>query len=146
MPDETKLAVTNGASHGSATSKTFGAVKHCSLLLVLSSLFVDHPSLTVALHEPVRFSNSCSLRRSRSPAQVNVGIRRASKVVTERYEGLWRSKANHFSIGDFDQLDGVGDRPHIVISGVSYAPNAILMIRDLLRGKLLFRSHPSRDE
>jgi hypothetical protein len=63
-------------------------------------------------------------------------------VVTERYEGLWRSKADQFSIGDFDQLDGVGDRPHIVISGVSYAPNAILMIRDLLRGKLLFRSQP----
>src|SRR5258708_10914532 len=94
VPDETKLAITNCASRGSATSKTFGAVQHCNLLLVLSSLFVDHPSFTVALRELVRFSNSSSLRRSRSPAQLNLGHRRASKVVTERYEGLWRSKAD----------------------------------------------------
>ena len=65
VPDETKLAITNRASRGSATSKTFGAVQHCSLLLVLSSLFVDHPSFTVALHEPVRFSNVCSSLRTR---------------------------------------------------------------------------------
>jgi len=43
VPDETKLAITNCASRGSARSKTFGAVWHCSLLLILSSLFVDHP-------------------------------------------------------------------------------------------------------
>src|SRR6478672_7476301 len=61
VPDETKLAITNCASRGSARSKAFGAVGHCSLLLVLSSLFVDHPFFTVALHEPVRFSNACSL-------------------------------------------------------------------------------------
>ena len=46
---------------------------------------------SVALHEPVCFSNACSLRRSRSAAQLNVGKRRASKGVTERYESLWRS-------------------------------------------------------
>jgi hypothetical protein len=33
---------------------------------------------------------------------LNLGNRRASKVVTERYEGLWRSKADHFSMRDFD--------------------------------------------
>jgi hypothetical protein len=93
VPDETKLAITNCASRGSATSGTFGAVQHCSLLLVLSSLFVDHPFFTVALHEPVRFSNAYSLRRSRSATQLNVGNRRASIVVTERYEGLWRSQS-----------------------------------------------------
>jgi hypothetical protein len=43
MPDETKLAITDCASRGSARSRIFGAVGHCSLLLVLSSLFVDHP-------------------------------------------------------------------------------------------------------
>ena len=56
-----------------------------------SSLFVDHPFFTIALHEPVCFSNACSLRRSRSAAQLNVGNRRASRGVTERYEGLRRS-------------------------------------------------------
>jgi hypothetical protein len=81
VPDETKLAITNCASRGSATSKTFGAVQHCSLLLVLSWLFVDHLSFTAALHAPVRFSNLSSLRRSRSPAQLNVGSRWASRVV-----------------------------------------------------------------
>jgi hypothetical protein len=88
MPDEAKLAITNCASRGSATSKTFGAVQHCSLLLKRSLLFVDHPSFTVGLHEPLRFSNACRLRRARSPAQLNVGIRLASKAVTERYEGF----------------------------------------------------------
>jgi hypothetical protein len=43
VPDETKLAITNCASRGSSRSKTFGAVGHCSLLLVLSQPFVDHP-------------------------------------------------------------------------------------------------------
>ena len=41
VPDETKLAITNCASHGAARSKAFGAVQHRSLLLV-SSLFADH--------------------------------------------------------------------------------------------------------
>jgi hypothetical protein len=45
MPDETKLAIANCASRASAGSKTFGAVWHCYLLFVLSSLFVDHLSL-----------------------------------------------------------------------------------------------------
>ena len=51
VPDETKLATTNSASRGTARSKTFGAVGHWSLLLVLSSLFVDRPFFTVALHK-----------------------------------------------------------------------------------------------
>jgi hypothetical protein len=41
VPDETKLAIANRATRGSARLKTFGARRHCSLLLVLSSLFVD---------------------------------------------------------------------------------------------------------
>jgi hypothetical protein len=36
----------------------------------------------------LRFSNPLTVRRSRSPTPLNVGIRRASNVVTERYEGL----------------------------------------------------------
>jgi hypothetical protein len=91
VPDETKLAITNCASRGSARPKAFGAVGHCNLLLVSSSLFVDHPFFSVALHQPVRLSDACSLRRSRSTAQLNVGKCRASKGVAERYEGLWRS-------------------------------------------------------
>src|SRR6516225_4615757 len=39
----------------------------------------------------LRFSNACSLRRSRSAAQLDAGNRRASYGGTERYEGLWRS-------------------------------------------------------
>ncbi|MET4072154.1 hypothetical protein ABID58_006983 [Bradyrhizobium sp. S3.2.6] len=91
VPDETELAVTNCASRGTARSKTFGAVGHCTLLLALSQPFVDHPFFTVALDEPVRVSNACSLRRSRSAAQLNVGNRPASRWVTEQYEGLGRS-------------------------------------------------------
>src|SRR5258707_3483411 len=79
---------------GPARFKNFGADGYCNHLLVITLLFVDHPFFSVTLHEPVRFSNSSSLRRSRSPAQLNLGNRRASKVVTERYEGLWRSKAD----------------------------------------------------
>jgi hypothetical protein len=36
VSDETKLAVTDCASRGSASSKTFVSVKHCCLLLGLS--------------------------------------------------------------------------------------------------------------
>src|SRR6516162_10765221 len=43
------------------------------------------------LRFPVRFSYACSLRRSRSAAQLDVGNRLASKGLAERYEGLWRS-------------------------------------------------------
>jgi hypothetical protein len=43
VPDETKLAIANRATRGSGRPKTFGALRHCSLLLVLSSLFVDDP-------------------------------------------------------------------------------------------------------
>ena len=87
-------------------------------------LFVDHPSFTIALHEP-------HLRRS----QLNVGNRRASKVVTERYEGLWRSKADGLSM-----LGGVGDRAPIVNYRVSSTPKTILIIRDLFREQMRFRS------
>jgi hypothetical protein len=93
VPDETKLAIANCASRGSTRPKTFGAVQHRSLLLVLSSLFVDHPSFTVALDEPVHFPTH-------------------------------------------------GDRAPIVISRVSYTPKAILIVRDLVRGKMRFRSRP----
>jgi hypothetical protein len=55
-----------------------------------------HPLFAGALHEPVRSSNACSLRRSRSPVQLNVGNRLVSKGRTKRYEGLWRSKAGQF--------------------------------------------------
>src|SRR3954453_16753038 len=43
VPDETKLAITNCASRGTARSKIIGAMGHRSLLLVLSSLVVEHP-------------------------------------------------------------------------------------------------------
>jgi len=43
VPDETKLAITNCASRGTARFKIIGAMGHRRLLLVLSSLFVDHP-------------------------------------------------------------------------------------------------------
>jgi hypothetical protein len=49
--------------------------------LRLSQLFVDHPFSPSHFHEPVRFSNACSLGRSRSAAQLNVGNRPASKGV-----------------------------------------------------------------
>ncbi|MGY4434885.1 hypothetical protein ACVWWO_007362 [Bradyrhizobium sp. F1.13.1] len=90
VPNETKLAITNCTSRGTGRSKTFGAVGHCTLLSVLSQLFVDHPIFIVALDEPVRFSDARSLRRSRSAAQLNADIRPASRWVTERYEGLGR--------------------------------------------------------
>jgi hypothetical protein len=62
VPNETKPAITNRASRSSATSQTFGAVQHWqSPLLVSSSLFVDHPSFTVVLHEPVRLSSPYNL-------------------------------------------------------------------------------------
>lgn len=95
VSDETKLAITNCASLGSARSRAFGTVQHCSLLFVLSSYYRRCSSIilffTAALHQPVRFSNGCSLSRSRSAAQLNVGKRRASKGGTEQYEGLWRA-------------------------------------------------------
>jgi hypothetical protein len=101
VPDETKLSITNCASCGSARSRIFGAVQHCSLLLVLSSLFVDYPFFTVALHEPVRLSDACSLRRSRSAVQLHLGNRPASKGVTEtiRRSMALALKADHFRNG-----------------------------------------------
>jgi len=60
VSDEIKLAIANCATRGSTGTKTFGAVGHCSLLLVLSSRSADHPSFTVALHKPVRFFSSSS--------------------------------------------------------------------------------------
>ena len=90
VPDETKLTITNCASRGSARSKTFGAGGHCSLLLNRSCPLII--LITVALHEPVRFSNACSLRRSRSTAQLHVGNRPASKEVTGPIRRFMRSE------------------------------------------------------
>jgi hypothetical protein len=56
--------------------------RRCSSIILLSS---SHSW-------PLCFSNACSLRRPRSSTQLNVGICRASNVVTEQYEGLWPSK------------------------------------------------------
>src|SRR6478672_12007727 len=55
--DETKLAITNCASRGSARFETFGAVWHCRLLSILSSLFVDHPFFTARLHAGALFQS-----------------------------------------------------------------------------------------
>jgi hypothetical protein len=88
VPDQTKLAFTDCTSRGFAGSRTFGAVGHCCLLLVLSSLFVDHSFFTVAFHKPVRFSNPCILGRWRSAAQLSGGNRQSSKGASELYEGL----------------------------------------------------------
>ena len=93
VPDETELAIANCASRGSARSQTFGAVGHCCLLLVLSD-----PSFFTEL---VYFSNSCSLRRSRSAAQLNVGNPGPSKGVhrtIRRFMAL-AFKADHFRNG-----------------------------------------------
>src|ERR1700720_1081511 len=91
----------------------------------MSSLFVEHPSFSVALHQPVRLSDACSLRRSRSAAQLNVGKRRASKGGTERYEGLWRSPlAHHFRTGP--ALHGRG---RAAGAGVSVASRTSLPLR-----------------
>jgi hypothetical protein len=65
----------------------------------------------VELHEPVRFSNACTLRRSRSAAQLNAGNRPASKGVTEtmrRFTAL-ALKADHFRNGS-DPDVVLGDR------------------------------------
>jgi hypothetical protein len=47
-----------------------------------------------------------------------VGTDQVSKEVTERYDGLLRSKSDKFSMRDFDYLDGVGDRAPVVIPKV----------------------------
>jgi len=86
VPDETKLAITDSASRGAAMCKTFGAGGHCCLLLAIRGPTFFH----CRSDEPVRFSEACTLGRSRSTAQLNVGKSRASKGLTELYEGLWR--------------------------------------------------------
>jgi hypothetical protein len=62
------------------------------------SNWVSHPFFTVARHEPVRFSNASSLRRSRSPAQLNTGSRQAirSGHETKRRFMALAVKADHF--------------------------------------------------
>jgi hypothetical protein len=55
VPDETKLAITDGASRGFVRPVTFGAVQHLQSPLVLLPFFASHPSFNVALHEPVFF-------------------------------------------------------------------------------------------
>ena len=58
-----------------------------------SSLF------TIAPDELVRFSDACSLRRSRSAAQLSAVRRRASKGARNRYEGLGRPVASPEIVG-----------------------------------------------
>src|SRR4051794_6879499 len=57
-------------------------------------MFVDHPFLSVA----ISLCDACSLGRSRSAAQLNVGKRWASKGVTEtiRRSSALACKADHF--------------------------------------------------
>jgi hypothetical protein len=74
VPDEIKLAITDSASHGFAMSKTFGAVRHCYLLSVLSQLFVDHRFFADALHLPVRFSDAMRFGAGTRPALDQTGI------------------------------------------------------------------------
>jgi hypothetical protein len=78
-------------------SEEFGiAVSFCMIVSARRSSFF--PSRTSSACAP---SDACSLGRSRSAAQLNVGKRPASKGVTKRYEGLWRSpsKSTTFTIG-----------------------------------------------
>src|SRR3954453_15903624 len=77
VPDETKLAITNCASRGTARSKIIGAMGHRSLLYRrCSSIILFHRRTAW----PVRFSYACSLGRSRSAAQLNVGNARPTKT------------------------------------------------------------------
>src|ERR1700741_3286033 len=52
-----------------------------------SSLFVDYP-FTATLHEPVCSSNACSLRRSLSAPQLNLGPRRLIQRDGRLYQGM----------------------------------------------------------
>jgi hypothetical protein len=52
VPDETKFAIADGASRGSALSETLRMVGHHGLLLALSLPFVDHFLFTEALVIP----------------------------------------------------------------------------------------------
>jgi hypothetical protein len=80
MPDGTKFAITDWATRDSAMSIIFRAVVHCCLFLVFVELFVDHPFFQKShFMSAVRFSHVCSLRQSRSAAQLNVGNRGVSK-------------------------------------------------------------------
>jgi hypothetical protein len=97
VPDEAKFAITDCASRGSSKSKTFGAVEHCSLLLVLSSLFVDHP------FSRSHFMSSCAFQRIqpktwRSAAQLNVGkssgIQRGQGTI-RRFKELERRSSSY---------------------------------------------------
>src|SRR6478672_5773511 len=70
VPDETKLAITNCASRGTARSKIIGAMGHRSLLYRRCSSIILFDRRTAW---PVRFSYARSLGRSRSAAQLDVG-------------------------------------------------------------------------
>ena len=100
------------------------------------------PFFTVALHEPVRFSNACNLRRSRYAAQLHVGDRPVSKGATETIRRSMALESRPLLDARLRIFDGVGDRASIVISRVSYTPKAILLVRDPFRGKMRFRSRP----
>lgn len=71
---------------------------------------------TVALDEPVRLSNACSLRRLRSAAQLNVGNRPASSGgdgTIRRFRAL-PVKADHFRNGSWlckNAFAEVGEKP-----------------------------------
>src|SRR5215831_14228082 len=84
VPDETKLPVTDRASRGFVRPETFRAVGHCCLPWWL---FVDHPFSHRTSGACAHF-RCCSLRLSQAATQLGVGRRRASKGITERYEGL----------------------------------------------------------
>jgi hypothetical protein len=112
VPDETKLALTNCAPRGSARSKTFGAVWHCSLLVVLESLLVEHPFSPSHFISLYAFSNACSIRPSRSAAQLHVGIVRHLKASPKRYKGLWRSPLKPTTSADRSTV--ASDRANIV--------------------------------
>ena len=74
MPDETKRAVTNCTSCGSARLRSFGAIGHRSLLLVLVQ-FLDPLFSSSHFITRVR-SNTCSLRPSGPAAQSDISNHR----------------------------------------------------------------------
>jgi hypothetical protein len=71
------------------------------------------PFFAVALHEPVRVPAGCSLRRSRSATQLNVGHHRPSKGVTERYKRLMALAGACIGMRGLgsDRIDGAQDLP-----------------------------------
>ena len=86
--------------YGPTDEKQHHAVLHSRLALVVSArkkaAYVAASGPSPGRKRPRRAAIAGELphtylRRSRSAAQLNVGKRRASKGVTNRYEGSWRS-------------------------------------------------------